>query len=104
MQSELQTVINNSLSSNIALTGISPQMQSTAATTDRSDGIAEGYKRMRGGTNAKEREGYSRPEFRPLNRSTRMGNQQRTMVAEQSKAAIKVKQIFSLCPCLKSNR
>ena len=79
MQSQLQTVINNSLSSSIALTGILPQMQSTAVATDRSGSDGE-HESTRG-----SKEGYSHRDIRELNRTTRTSNQ-RTMAFEQGKA------------------
>ena len=89
MQSQLQTVINNSLSSSIALTGILPHMQSTAVTSNRSgnnDEIIRGSK-----------EGYSPQDIRGLNRTTRMSNQ-RTSSFEQSKAIFqKIFNIFTYC-------
>ena len=76
MQSQLQTVINNSLSSSIALTGILPHMQSTVVTTNRSGNS--------GGNESKE--GYSRQDIRELKRTTRTGNQRTAAAFDQSKA------------------
>ena len=64
MQSQLQTVINNSLSSSIALTGILPHMQSAAVTTNRS-GNSGGHESARG-----SKEGYYRQDIRELKRTT----------------------------------
>ena len=75
MQSQLQTVINNSLSSSIALTGILPHMRSTVVMTNHS-GNSGGHE---------NKEGYSRQEIRELKRTTRTSNQ-RTAAFKQSKA------------------
>ena len=64
MQSQLQNVINNSLSSSIALTAILPQVQSTAATTSRTGNERGRHEVIRGG-----KEGYTRHEIRELNKS-----------------------------------
>ncbi|XP_028390997.1 ATP-dependent RNA helicase SUPV3L1, mitochondrial-like [Dendronephthya gigantea] len=66
MQSQLQTVINNSLSSSIALTGILPQVQSTAAVVvgDRRDDRGQ--------------------DMREQSRSKRSNSQQRTTEYDQS--------------------
>jgi hypothetical protein len=77
MQSQLQTVINNSLSSSIALTGILPQMQSTAVTTDRNGNKDGGHRIIRG-----SKEGYSRQDIRVVNKNTRSSNQQRIVAFE----------------------
>ena len=64
MQSQLQNVINNSLSSSIAFTGILPQVQSTSATANRTVSELSGHEVIRG-----SKEGYSRQEIRELNKS-----------------------------------
>ena len=73
MQSQLQTVINNSLSSSIALTGILPQMKSTDVTTDRNGNKDGGHR---------SKEGYSRQDIRVVNKNTRSSNQQRIVAFE----------------------
>ena len=82
MQSQLQTVINNSLSSSIALTGILPQIQSTVVFTGRSnDG---GHDKIEGG-----KEGYSPQQIRERNKRPRTNSQQRTMTVEQMNGMFK---------------